>query len=45
MSERKLNRREREMKIMKVKMQMDVLEMQKSNYYWKDEVIDRLSKF
>lgn len=45
MSERKLNRREREMKIMKVKMQMDGYEMSKNNYYWKDEVIDRLSKF
>ena len=41
--ERKLNRREREMKIMKVKMQMDGYEMKKNNYYWKDEVIDRLS--
>lgn len=45
MRERKLTRREKEMKIMKVKMQMDGYEMQKNNYYWQDEVIDRLSKF
>lgn len=43
MMERRLNRREREMKVMKVKMQMDGYEMQKNNYYWQDEVIDRLS--
>lgn len=45
MRERKLTRREREMEVMKVKIQMDGYDMQKNNYYWKDEVIDRLSKF
>lgn len=45
MRERKLTRREKEMEAIKVKIQMDGYEMQKNNYYWKDEVIDGLSKF
>lgn len=45
MKERKLNRREREIKMMSVKRSMDYMDMKNEWWYIDDIVIDKLSKF
>lgn len=42
---RKLTRREREVEVLKNKLEMDYYEMKKNSYYLNDEIEDRLKRY